>query len=130
MKQIKKLGSMLKHPQVLSQEYKLTSRIMQGDTWASTMASAQVDSFGREMLMEEPSFIFKFMGEVPIPILGQVDDIIGVSEAGYKSNQLNSFINIKTSDKELQFGPSKCKTMVVSKNKPEPFHKPELKVDS
>ena len=36
----------VKTPQGLSQEYKLTSRIMQGDTWASTMASAQGDVNG------------------------------------------------------------------------------------
>ena len=89
-----------------------------------------MDSFGREMIAEEPNFMYKFMGEVPIPILGQVDDIIGVTEAGFKSNQLNAYINVKTSDKEFQFGPSKCKTMIVSKVKPEQFQKPELKEDS
>ena len=74
--------------------------------------------------------MYKFMGELPIPILGQVDDIIGVTEVGFKSHQLNAYINVKTSHKELQFGPSKCKTMIVSKVKPEQFQKPELKVDS
>ena len=126
----KKIVINVKTPQGISQEYTLTNRIMQGDTWASAMASTQVDSFGKEMLAEEPSFMYKFMGEVPIPILGQVDDIIGVAEAGFKSNQLNAYINVKTSDKELQFGPSKCKTMIVSKVKPEQFQKPEMEVDS
>ena len=32
----------VKTPQGLSEEYTLTSRIMQGDTWSSAMASAQV----------------------------------------------------------------------------------------
>ena len=120
----------VKTPQGLSEEYTLTSRIMQGDTWSSAMASAQVDSFGKEMLVEEPTFMFRFKGEVPIPILGQVDDIIGVAEAGFKTDQLNAYINVKTADKELQFGPSKCKAMIVSKVKPEIFHKPNLSVDS
>ena len=97
----------VKTPQGLSQDYTLTNRIMQGDTWASALASAQVDSFGKEMLLEEPNFMFKFKEEVAIPILGQVDDIIGVAEAGYKTNQLNAYINVKTADKELQFGPEK-----------------------
>ena len=74
--------------------------------------------------------MFKFKGEVAIHILRQVDDIIGIAEAGFKSNQLNAYINFKTSDKELQFGPTKCKTMIVSKVKPHLFHKPELKIDS
>ena len=108
----------------------LKNCVLQGDTWASAMASAQVDSFGREMLIEEPSFIYKFQGEVPIPLLGQVDDLIGVAEAGYKSSQLNAYVNVKTSDKDLQFGPEKCKVMVVSKVKPQLFQKPNLTVDA
>ena len=66
---------------------------MQGDTWASALASAQVDIFGKEKTTEEPSFLYKFLGEGPIPLLGQVDDLIGVAKAGYKSNQLNSYTN-------------------------------------
>ena len=83
----------------LSRDYTLTNRIMQGDTWASALASAQVDAFGKELIEEEPDYIYRFMGEVPIPLLGQVDDLIGVAEAGYKSEQLNSYVNVKAADK-------------------------------
>ena len=114
----------------LSKEYKLTSRIMQGDTWACAEASAQVDSFGKEMLEENPNYMYKYMGVVPIPLLGQVDDLIGVAEAGFKSKQLNSFVNVKTADKDLQFGPEKCKTMVVSKKNVHSFQNPDLEVDA
>ena len=120
----------VKTPQGQSDDYVLTDRVMQGDTWASALASAQVDSFGKEMLIEEPSFMYKFQGEVSIPLLGQVDDLIGVAEAGFKSNQLNSYINVKTADKDLQFGVEKCKVMVVSKMKPYLFQRPDLTVDT
>ena len=43
------------------------------------------------------------MGKVAVPLLGQVDDLIGIAEAGYKSDQLNAFVNAKTADKDLQF---------------------------
>ena len=62
--------------------------------------------------------------------LGQVDDLIGVAEAGFKSKQLNSFVNVKTADKDLQFGPEKCKTMVVSKKNVHSFQNPDLEVDA
>ena len=45
--------------------------------------------------------------------LGLVDDIVGITEAGYKAQQLNTFINVKTEEKMLQFGPKKCKSMLV-----------------
>ena len=70
---------MSKHPHGTSQTYQLTDRIMQGDTWAPAMASAQVDSFGKQMIKEEPDFIYRFKEEIPIPLLGQVDDLIGVA---------------------------------------------------
>ena len=105
-------------PQGLSKEYNLTNRVMQGDTWASAMASAQVDRFGKDMLIDKPSFMYNFMGMVAVPLLGQVDDLIGIAEAGYKSDQLNSYVNVRTADKDLQFGHNKCKAMLVSKMKP------------
>ena len=77
-----------------------------------------MDGFGKEMLNEKPSFMYNFMGKVAVPLLGQVDDLIGIAEAGYKSDQLNSYVNVKTADKDLQFGQDKCKAMLVSKVKP------------
>ena len=48
--------------------------------------------------------------------LGLVDDIIGVTEAGVKAQMMNSFINVKTAEKYLQFGPKKCKSMLIGKD--------------
>ena len=83
----KKVVISVKTPQGTSQPYTITNKTMQGDTWAPAMASAQVDAFGKEMLDSNPTYMFKFKGEVPIPLLGQVDDLLGV--AGFKSEQLN-----------------------------------------
>ena len=49
-------------------------------------------------------------------MLGLVDDIIGVTEAGFKSQQMNVNLNVKTAEKGLQFGVTKCKSMIVGKN--------------
>ena len=38
------------------------------------------------------------------------------SQAGYQAKQMNTLINIKTAEKTLQFGPSKCKSMFVGKS--------------
>ena len=70
------------------------------------------------------------MGKVPMPLLGQVDDLIGISDAGFRSEQLNSYVNVKAADKELQFGQDKCKTMLVLKVSPQNFLKPKLTVDT
>ena len=67
---------------------------------------------------------------MPVPILGMVDDIIEIAEAGYKTEQLSAFVNVQTADKNLQFGVDKCKAMVVSKRKPYHFETPALTVDT
>ena len=46
-----------------------------------------------------------------------------------KATQFNSYMNVKSSDKYLQFGYEKCKAMVVGKNI-ESFHLPNLQVDT
>ena len=101
----------------LTEEATINEIVMQGDTWASTMASVQCDRFGKELIDEDMSFLYRYKKYVPIGILGQIDDLIGVTEAGYKAQQMNSFLNVKTADKHLQFGPSKCKSMLVGSTK-------------
>ena len=102
-------------PAGLTEEGTLGEVVLQGDTWASPAASVQCDAFGKELLDNEAPFIFKYKGYIPVGILGQVYDLIGITEAGFKAHQMNSYINIKTADKYLQFGHDKCKTMLVSK---------------
>ena len=76
----------VKTPQGTSEPHTITNKNMQGDTWAPVMASAQVDAFGKEMIENLPTFMFSFKGEVPLPLLGKVGDLIGVAEAGLKVN--------------------------------------------
>ena len=81
----------VKTPAGLTGEGVLQEVVLQGDTWASVAASVQCDAFGKELLEEEAPFIFKYKGYIPIGILGQVDDLIGVTEAGFKAIQMNSY---------------------------------------
>ena len=46
-------------------------------------------------------------------MLGLIDDVVGVSEAGYKAQQLNVILNVKTSEIGLQYGINKCKSMII-----------------
>ena len=86
--------------------------VLQGEVWGPSLASNQVDTFGKEML--DASFMYKYKGYVPVGILGMVDDVAGVSECGKNAKQLNAFINIKTAEKRLQFGADKCHTLTIA----------------
>ena len=112
----------------LTEDVQLDEVVLQGEVWGPILASNQVDTFGKEMLDEDRPFMYKYKGIVPVPILGQIDDTIGITLAGYQSSQMNSYINIKTANKYLQFGQDKCKYMVVGK-RIENIHIPNLEVD-
>ena len=43
-----------------------------------------------------------------------IEDLVGVIESGVKAAPLNALINVKTSEKKLQFGPTKCHTMKIA----------------
>ena len=91
--------------------------ICQGDPWGSIECSLMVDGFGKDSLSPELQ-PYKYKSEVPIPLLGMVDDVLIISESGYKSQRLNGFINAKTAIKRLQFGRQKCQVMHIGKNVP------------
>ena len=69
---------------------------------------------GKECL-EEKKHLYLFKGIVPIGPLGMVDDLLTISECGYKTNLMNQYINFKTGTKRLQFGTSKCIKMHIGK---------------
>ena len=79
----------VKTPYGLSAETKFDKLVLQGDTWGPIMASNQVDSFGKQLIAEEPEYIYKYKGYIPIGVLGMVDDLAGVSESGMKADLLN-----------------------------------------
>ena len=102
-------------PHGLTERQTIRNTVLQGDTFSSILASVQVDSIGKHI--EKSGYGYKYKNKLPIPMLGLVDDIIGISEVGMKAQQMNALINIKTAEKGLRFGPSKCKTMVVGEEK-------------
>ena len=98
----------------LTERKTVNNIICQGDPWGSIKCSVQIDTIGRESLEAglEP---FKYKNKVDIPALGMVDDILTISESGYKTTRMNAFITSKIALKKLQFGPKKCFVLHTSK---------------
>ena len=67
--------------------------VIQGDTWGSILASVQVDSIGKEC--QQAGYGYNYNDSLPVSILGLLDDMIGITEAGYKAQQMNTFFNVK-----------------------------------
>ena len=104
----------VKTPSGLTERQVIKNCVLQGDTWGSILASNQVDTIGKECVSEGFTYLYKEI--LPIGFLGLVDDVISITEDGLEAQTLNAFINDKTGEKALQFGPTKCKSKLVGKN--------------
>ena len=100
-----KMTSFLK--KLHKKEKNLEEIICQGDPWGSIQCSVQIDTFGKDSLAPdlEP---FKYKELVEIPALGMVDDVLTITESGYKTARMNGFFTVKVAIKKLQLGPQKC----------------------
>ena len=97
----------------LTDRQTLENIILQGDTFSSILASIQVDNICKDVESLGHGFLYKNI--LPITMLALVDDLIGVTNVGFKAQQVNAAINIKTAEKSLQFSDTKCKTMIIGK---------------
>ena len=88
--------------------------ITQGDVFSPIFCSKQVDTIGQECLTKSKHTYF-YRGEVEIPPLSMVDDLLCVSECGYKTTAASAFLAFKTDSKKLQYGAQKCKNLHVGK---------------
>ena len=77
----KNINVKVKTPSGLSAETYFEQLVLQGDTWGPIMAANQVDTFGKQLIKEEPEYIYKYKGYIPIGLLGMNDDLAGVSES-------------------------------------------------
>ena len=117
----------VKTPNGLSERKEVNNIICQGEPWGPIECSLQIDKLGKESLNEylDP---YKYKNEVAIPALGWVDDLITVTESGYKTARMNSFINAKLAINKLRLGPKKCFVMHIG-NKHDDFKNIELCID-
>jgi hypothetical protein len=104
----------VKTPTGLTDRQTVQDIVLQGDTFGSILASVQVDNIGQECM--EAGYFYQYKKTLPVGFLGLVDDIVGITEVGFKAQQLNVMINLKTAEKTLQFGVNKCKSMLICKS--------------
>ena len=58
---------------------------------------------------------YRYKGTVDVPVLGMVDDQIGISKCGLDSALTTAHLNAQTNVKKLQFGANKCNKMHIGK---------------
>ena len=84
----------VKTPNRLTERQVVKDIVLQGGTFGSILVSVQVDSIGKECMKESLSYMYKNV--LPLGMIGLVDDILGITEAGMNAQMLNVFMNVKT----------------------------------
>ena len=86
----------------ITDRFVLTDTVLQGDVFGNIEASNQIDKFGKQCL-EEEVHIYMYRNEVPIIPLTMCDDLLVISECGYKTELAVSYINEQSCFNYLQF---------------------------
>lgn len=111
----KDIVAQVKIDEGVSEEFFLEENILQGDTWGPAIATVQMDTIPSQWEDDDTNVKNMYRDEVSVNILGMVDDLIGISNEGIETIKLNAYINSKSAEKNLQFGITKCKKMVIGK---------------
>ena len=115
---------------VTSVENKLESCVLQGDTWAPKLATASMEDVSKFWEDTAGQDIYLYKEEVPLGILGLVDDLIGLTSGAASTNHMNAVMNVKAAEKGLQYGVKKCATMQINSKKEKNNPELEFKVDN
>ena len=104
----------VKTPNGLTKNASICEKIMQGDVMSPLLSSNMVDkNIGKVALATGHIYLYK--NKVEIPPLTMQDDTLGISVCGFRSIQMNQFLNTRTNLMNLQFGQDKCEKMHVGK---------------
>ena len=80
---------------------------MQGTVWGSLFCTTTMDKLPK-MIYNTPELIYKYKGEVDVPPLEMVDDILTVQNCGLQSLQMNAEVNAFVELKKLKLSEKKC----------------------
>ena len=100
----------------LTKSFILKEKVFQGDGFGNILASNQIDKFAKRCL-ENKEHIYMYRDTVPIAPLRMCDDLLTVSECGFQTDLMASYIYAQARFNFPQFGLSKCYKMHIGKSK-------------
>ena len=102
----------------ISKRESITNVVMQGTVWGSLFCTATMDKLGKLEYSNE-DLLYKYKGEVEIPTLGMVDDLLSIRKCSMESVKANAVINGFIESKKLTLSKSKCQRIHICKKKDE-----------
>ena len=81
--------------------------IMQGTVWGSLNCTTTMDKFAKMVYLNK-TLLYKYKGQVDVPPLQMVDDILTVQKCGSTSSAMNDSVNAFIEQKKLKLSVKKC----------------------
>ena len=106
----------IKTPNGMSERFNIYEKVMQGTVWAGLMCTCTMDKLG-QLAYQDKSLLYKYRGEVEVPPLEMIDDIITANNCGKQVIQTNAAVNTFIKLKKLKLSESKCARIHVGKGK-------------
>ena len=91
--------------------------VTQGGVLGPKLCSIQIDNIGKEAL-NSGDHLYMYKGDIGIPPLGFIDDILDISECGVQSVIDNAYVNAHIEMNKLQFNKKKCHQLHIGKVNP------------
>ena len=85
---------------------------MQGTVWAGLMCYSTMDKLC-QLIYKEGSPVFKYRGQVSVPPLEMVDDVVTAVNCGADSVNLNAKVNTFVEHKKLKLSAKKCSNLHI-----------------
>ena len=106
----------VKTPFGMSERQTVKQIVLQGEVFGPLQCSVTIDTFGKECL-EENKHLYLYKGEVGVPPLAMVDDVVCPAVCGLDSIEVTAFLNAKSKCKKIQFGVDKCHQLHIGSKK-------------
>jgi hypothetical protein len=97
----------IKTPYGTTDRINMKKIVMKGTVWGSLLCTATMDKLGKQKYSSE-ELLFKYKGEVGVPALEMVDDVVDVQKCGKDAVKANALVNSFIEHKKLTLSSSKC----------------------
>ena len=84
-----------------SERRTINNTIMQGTVWAGMLCTSTLDKLGK-LVYDNPTLAYKYRGQVVVPPLEMVDDVLTVSKCGTTAVAMNSLVNAFMTSKKTE----------------------------
>ena len=98
----------------MTERVNITNLIMQGTVFGSLICTSVIDKLSK-ILYSDSKLLYKYRGEVEVPILGMVDDVLNLATCSEQAVLSNATINSFIEHNKLKINPSKCSIVHVEK---------------